>query len=220
MWIKVGIDNPIDQAKRQFPPPSRNALFDAAIEAVKQGTGLSLRPLFDHFVENEPERIAYFVGILMDEVGRLMGVIDKVTARDEIVSRLATPEGTEALIVAVERVVRTQNQKRIRRFAQVLGTSVAEDSPDWEETQALLYDIERLTEQDFAVLTKMASAERRDLGKTGTAGPEFWSRCARLTGFGLVTAMHGTSISVLPRPSPRGARLADMLTPLEKTIQK
>lgn len=144
---------------------------------------------------------------------------------DGLARKLASPAAKEALTVAVLQAVQTPRLEKVRRFGAVVGAQLATETPDWDEAVEFLRDLEQVSDTDIEALRilwrvqqsayRVISTSRREMStnandytrtwtgvlshveKAGISKDDWYSRCARLGGFGL-------TVPVQPNPSFQG----------------
>ena len=63
----------------------------------------------------------------------------------DLQEKINNPEFVETLLVGVDCTLRTSNEKKIERFATILGGELASDQgPNWDEVAALIRDLSEL----------------------------------------------------------------------------
>lgn len=134
---------------------------------------------------------------------------------DDLSGKISSPEFIETLLVAADKTVHMVSAERIKRFASVLGHELvygAGDSRGYEEAVAYVRTLSELGEADIEVLSILhafqiyllsdeAHARTSDAGRLfwgmmtgvwgvaeerGISSAEYYSRCSRLNGYGLV----------------------------------
>lgn len=234
----TSIDDPLETVKSQYPEEPANQPFEIALQVLSAinplvAVGNGLRQHFS--LEGMKQRVRALFEAFESEIRRHEKQID------EIRTRLESPEFIETLIVAVNKTVETANRKKIQNFASILGyqVTVGEGRKAWEETSAFIRDIAELGETDIEALHILHSVQKNLFaGAHGITDPnpftetiqavlsevdkrkiprdDFYSRCARLYGFGLAFEVERNQSRMAPRDhcfrlTLRGKRLLSML---------
>jgi hypothetical protein len=147
--------------------------------------------------------------------------------KNNIKVRLDTPEFMQTLAVAIERLFFLANERKTKRFAAVLGSTVINETSEQEFEDAAFFirALDELSEDDIKVLSyfykhqvkivqeghAMTYREFFDtasmrllwegIGELGMQRDYFYARCYRLTGYGLM----------LPLERPVGHGTSDQL---------
>jgi hypothetical protein len=154
-----------------------------------------------------------------------------------------------ALLTATAESVRIESQDKIQRFARVLGFEVTRPdggAPAWEDAAAFIRDLAQLGESDIEALRLLYSNQRdmsagfgrvpsdpnpyterlkpllASVDKAGVDRDDFYSRCARLTGFGLTLEVQRNKTRQSPgdhcfRLTSRGKKLIQIIDGLPRT---
>jgi hypothetical protein len=236
------IDDPIGQAKKHNPERGNTAidiLFDVA-DKFDPSPGLVnfIRRFYSDAAKER--RVMALLEALESEIRRHDQTIET------ILHNLKSPDGfTQTLVETAEIAMRTIDIMKIKRFAAILGFSVTygDENTDWDEVTAYIRDISQLTDQDietlrilYTVYSQLFSGDSIDLNPNqfvdrmkyvtqatqmaGMQPDEFYSRCLRLSGFGLAIEVQKTPNVAFGhycfRPMSRGKRLITMIQHLEK----
>lgn len=204
-----GIDDPLDAVKKQYL--DRSPLADVLINA-----GAELHPFAgmvnavrNFFSKREAEaRVEALLRALEWYVREHERRIEELSDKSE------SPGFIETLLVAVEKTLQTGNVEKVKRFASVLGHELISDgdASSYEDAAAYIKTLSELGEADIEVLSVIhafqvyllsdeSKAHKSDSGRlfwglmTGVYGEmaergmpfdEFYSRCSKLNGYGLV----------------------------------
>jgi hypothetical protein len=200
------IDDPIDQIEKQHEETPPNQTFEimmaglsvlpmvGAINAIRQyASGNSMRERFESLIRETLE------------VVRILGR-DIESLKDTTES----PAFIQTLVVATERTIRTSNREKIKRFAAVLGYELVngENELEWEDVEAFIRTLDEIGETDIKVLAYLYKFQSEffkgdklidynlifsnmgqllgNIEKTGLSKDEFYARCSKLSGYGLV----------------------------------
>ena len=117
------------------------------------------------------------------------------------------------------------DQEKVRRFGRILGATLAEDAPDWQEASEFIRNLEEFSDLDLEALKILwkvqrqapqvndATSGRRQMStnandytntwsgvlshveKAGVSKDDWYSRCGRLSGFGLALQVQPSSSS-------------------------
>jgi hypothetical protein len=209
-----GIDDPYDQAKKQYEETS-----DANLKLILKLVG-KFEPitgvisiLQEHFSKDAfKAKINTLLELLDGDLRSLRKRVDKYDEKFDAISRkIESPEFAETLLVAINETVRTTNQNKVKRFALILGYTLTsdEESNSWDDAAAFIRAIAQLGDEDIRAL-KILHSEQSYLfpidddgypdpnsfteginevllavDESGMSRDEFYSRCSRLNGFGL-----------------------------------
>ena len=201
------IDDPIDQIEKQHEEPRPNQTFEimmaglsglplvGAINAIRQyASSTSMRERFESLIRETLEVIR--------NLGRDI---------ESLKEKTESPEFIQALVVATERTIRTSNREKIKRFAAVLGYELVngENELEWEDVEAFIRTLDEIGEADIKVLSYLYKFQSEffkgdklidynlifsNMGQllgniettTGMSKDEFYARCSKLSGYGLV----------------------------------
>jgi hypothetical protein len=181
-----------------------------------------------------------------ERVNALLMALEKVVRRNEenlekIDTLIRSPQFVETLLVAVHESLNTINLNKVERFAHVLGNTLCREKEEtnWEETAAFIRDLAQLTEEDIIALrilddvtgdlarslsnlhtpdpfTRINKELLIEIHKRGVHPDDFYSRCSRLSGFGLTLPVAFNPSQMSPgdycfRFTLRGLRLLVLL---------
>jgi hypothetical protein len=232
-----GIDDPLEAVDKQYRD-GRDYIFDklwrAAAELGPYGILNALKVLFSR--ETTAARFEAFIQELRNQVYRL-------EAQGRLLKeRVESPEFQETLIAAMNETARTTDRERTKRFALIVSGSLdkSRTMKSWDDAAAYIRDLAQLGERDIQAL-EILYAVQKDLflGKSHPLDPntytaknndvlelayqssmppdEFYSRCARLNGFGLAIEVQRNDTRVSPgdhcfRLTTRGRELISILS--------
>lgn len=160
-------------------------------------------------------------------------------------SLLDAPAAQEALAAAVQGVVFSASEDKARRFGRIVGGTLAADAPNWQEADAFIRTLEQVGEDDMHALNVVWNHQRtgarvRGAGgvlhmstdandytgtwsnvmesvvKAGISNDDWESRCARLSGFGLMVTVRANPAHQDTKTTPfrltgRAGRLMQLL---------
>jgi hypothetical protein len=233
----MAIDDELDAVRKAYPNEPANILNRVLKLASPVSLGAkiitTLREVF-----SEDAKAA--------RVTALLEALEKVIRRNqkdlpELDGVVRSPEFVETLLVAVHESLNTINLNRVERFAHVLGNTLCQEKgqTNWEETAAFIRDLAQLTEEDviaLRILDDVTGDLARSLSNLHTPDPftrinkellteihrrglhpdDFYSRCSRLSGFGLTLPVAFNPSQMSPgeycfRFTLRGLRLLVLL---------
>jgi hypothetical protein len=128
--------------------------------------------------------------------------------------RLAGIEAQEAIVLSLRQALVTVRLDKAERFGRVIGTTAAQEAPNWGEAAEFIRTLEEFTDADIEALKLLwtvqrkswrvvTGAARREMTtdandytstwpsvldaaeKAGVSRDDWYSRCGRLGGFGL-----------------------------------
>jgi hypothetical protein len=130
--------------------------------------------------------------------------------RSKVEAEMSKDVAQEAVITATLQTLRTPSYEKIWRFGKVVGSALRAEAPDWERATEFVRDLEQLNDRDLEAMGLLWSVQHpheaapgrmhtdanRYTGEwnrvIGAAAERFkwhtdelYSRCGRLTGFGL-----------------------------------
>ena len=234
--VLMGIDDPLDQTYRQNLPEPEGVL-DLVVSAAgacfpPAGIVAALKEYASR--RGLQERLTNLFSVLKE-------TIDSQSCRvDQAEARLSQVEAVQAVLTAAYETARTVDPKIVERFAKILGNQAAMSVTSWQEVEAVIRDLARLTGDDLKALEALWHTQRRaasndqmptadnlyterfaDLveaaARLGLVREEFYSLCHRLTGFGLAAPVDRNEVRIGPgdqcfRLTSRGLRLWVLLT--------
>jgi hypothetical protein len=207
------IDNPVDAIKESYKEESQPGHQTVQLVLAVLGSIVPLVSVYNavaqHFTGQEARKR---VEGLFDEVLNLLNALGKDV--DKLSARVESPEFLQTMIEAADRTARTASKKKVQRFAAVLTHELAfggGSEQEWEDAAAYIRDIAELSEADIKVMSYLYEFQAecfrenkiidfrliysnygRLLGNIENRGfikDEFYARCAKLSGFGLVLSM-------------------------------
>lgn len=205
-----GIDNPVEAIREAYKEEQQPGHQTVQLALAVLGTFVPLIAIYNavrqHFTGEEAKKR---VEGLFSEILNILNALGKNI--DGLSAKIESPEFLQTMIEAVDRTARTASKRKVKRFAAVLAHElVFGDSSEqgWEDAAAYLRDIAELSEADIKVLSYLYKFQSRIfagnrlpnhndvydsyaqlLGHAEDRGihrDEFYARCAKLSGFGLV----------------------------------
>ncbi len=233
----MAIDDEIDAARAAYPEQPKN-LLKAALKLAApfcEAAGLldALEELFS--VNSERQRVAALLAALERVIRRHEESIQDTS------EKIKSPVFIETLLTAVNEAAHTTDLNKVERLARVLGNTLCQpaEKTDWEEAAAFIRDLEELTAEDIEALlilnqvlgdlattysnlqapdqfAQRTKAVLQEVHRRGMNPDDFYSRCSRLTGFGLALQVAFIPTSMSPgeycfRYTLRGRRLLSLL---------
>lgn len=230
------IDDEIEQARSQWlaeAEPFANALTE---EAFKKGFPI-LGSVFSFWKSTEQKRLLReFNNWVLDFLNRLDQRIDNLPEQ-------ITPGLNRLAAIAVERILWGASEKKVERFANIVANAIAFGKEDQyvEDAEAFIRALDELTETDIKVLRLLYDHQRElvtenhhvdynsffhndrwrklcnEVGPLGIQMDDFYARCARLNGYGLVLPLESRTHNFGPsefafRITIIGKRLIEMLS--------
>ena len=228
------IDGPLDQTESQNRDPGIDVLaivlnvaapIIGLLTTPASGAAATILAFTKQFLGQERQRAN--AEALRD--GLKEGVSDLGGRLETVEKRLAGIEAEEAVILAVRQTLVTARVDKARRFGWILGATLSEDAPNWQEAAEFIRNLEEFSDADLETLKilwkvqrtayrvinktgpRKMSTDANDYTKTwtgvldhaqkaGVSKDDWSSRCARLGGFGL---------TVLVQPNPSFQRTDD-----------
>lgn len=227
------IDDPFDQIEsqnRDDDSPARLAtvlnvtsllvgLLDNPRAALSSALGTVTAFGIEFVSERRREaRFAAFQNGFREAIGELS------TRVDVIEKKAVSPDAEDAIVAAIQNAGSSARLDRARRYGRIVGGTLAQESPDWQEAAQFIRSLEQLTESDIETLKLLWKVQRVAYRPVSTGSGQLamstsandytstwksvlevadkaailrddWdSRCGRLAGFGLTSA-------VQPNPS-------------------
>lgn len=239
------IDRPIDAVLSQYPEEPSNQVGEFGIEIAGILSPLvKIVNIFRQrtAADGRNERTRALFSAINEELLRLEGLIEggKQSAAS-LEDRLESPEFADALMLATEEAQRTTNELKVSRLAAVLVNAAAlkVDSAPGEDLSSFIREVGHLDEGDVQMLQLMGEAYADAIrARPDMSDPEeftlrvqgflrlvdarqisrddAWSRCTRLSGFGLAIEVPRNQFRMSPsdhcfRPSQRGLRFLKLL---------
>lgn len=156
--------------------------------------------------------------------------------------KFESPAFVQTLLFTAERTARTASHEKIKRFAAILGFGLVNNKTDqeWEDAAAYIRTLDEISEADieamkllYSIQAELLRPNKNDydpnqftltmgkilvkVDKSGMTRDEFYSRCARLQGYGLVISVEKNIARNRPkdycfRLTFSGKNLVEMLT--------
>lgn len=167
---------------------------------------------------------------------------DQQREMESLREKLDSPEFIEAIVVAADEVQRTMNESKVIRFATLLSNGLFSKDDDvvaGDDLAAYIRDLAALGESDIQALdflsdifkdtirarpdmsdpndfTLLMGSYTRGIAELKIAPDDFFSRCLRLSGFGLATEVQRNEFRMSLqdhcfRPTRRGLRLLKLM---------
>lgn len=241
----MAIDNELDAVHSQYDVQQANQVFELLLQAgEKVGFPLGiLQAIRGHFSgKAATERVEALLRELESAVRRH----DKTLS--SLASESNSSGFREALLTATAETVRIENYQKIQRFAQVLGHELAAPDlgvPAWDDAGAFIRDLAQLGDPDIEALrllyrnqstltagfgrvpldpnayTRLLRPLLDSVDSAGIDRDDFYSRCARLTGFGLILEVQRSDTRQSPsdhcfRLTARGRKLIQIIDNLKR----
>lgn len=237
----MAIDDKFDQIERQFADADGSSTLDLVlrVSAAIPGIGSFVAPFdaiqqYRSFKDFRLRVDAYIKG-LVETVRTLSGDVE------EIKNRFKDEECRQTFVRGIVETAQALNSDRALIFGRIFGTELVSTNPVWDETAALIRDLNQLTDSDVEALrllfefqsalvkqAKLPSDDPRydrlhetvhpllrEVAKRGHSRHEFYSRVSRLTGFGLAIQLNWPQVSLPPEQgfaiTARGVRLIELL---------
>lgn len=210
-------------------------LGDRGISVVAAATAFCSRFLADR---QWKMRVEEMLAGLRERYQALGGRVDSLET-------IATgPVAEDVLSTAFVHTILTPRIERARRYGRVLGATMAAAAPRWEEAGEFIRDLERLTDDDLHALSLFWRVQRSGqladgemstdanrytstwtgvlshVEEAGITKDDWYSRCGRLTGFGLANEVqrnpaHQSPSDACFRITGRAVRLMGLLGEFE-----
>ena len=244
------IDDPLDATESQYPAPVENPIGEAALDiaGVIYAPAELFNIIRRRFnTEDRWERVEAFIHTFDSELRSVREHSEKTQEEVRMLrDQIRSSEFADAATLAVEEVQFTSEEVRITRLATVLANGVTHKlgAVPGEDLSSFIRDVGQLNNGDIQALQVMGDTydepirRRPDLGDpdefTMLIGgllrrvdelkinrDDFYSRCSRLTGFGLALELPRGPYRMSPadrcfRPTLRGLRLLRLLTRQER----
>jgi hypothetical protein len=164
---------------------------------------------------------------------------------DALQNKMSGPDAEEAMIVAMRVVLNAARLDQARSAGMILGATLEQDSPQWRQAAEFIRDLEQFTDDDITALRIIWSVQKVNwqhqtlvapidmstdandytkdwkqvlshASEKGFSPDEWYSRIARLSGFGLALQVqsnlaHQGPDAVCYRLTGRAARLMKLL---------
>jgi hypothetical protein len=242
----MAIDDPLAATANQYPEREKNRFGEAALElagvALWQFKVLNIvrsRILGDY----GQERVNALVSALQGEFQRDQQRLEKAQREIEALKeKINSPEFVDSLVLAADEAQRTQSERKVERLGAVLANALLSEDADavaGDDLVGFIRDLSSLTEGDVQALqfsgdvfrdpirqrpdmddpndfTLLMGSYLRGIAAMKVHPDDFYSRCLRLTGFGLATEVerNPTRMALKDhcfRPTRRGLRLLKLL---------
>jgi hypothetical protein len=169
---------------------------------------------------------------------------DLESRQESIEKKVVGPEAEEAITVAVRNALNSARLDKAHRFGRIIGATLAEDAPNWREAAEFIRTLEEFSDSDLEALRilwnnqrsayRVITNDRREMStdandftgkwkdileqasKQSITKDDWYSRCARLSGFGLTAlvqsnAAHQGPDAMCYRLTGRAVRLLKLL---------
>jgi hypothetical protein len=232
------IDDPIEAVKRQYPEEPRGPVSTMLDVLGPFDQYLGLVNVFRQF-RSQAETNAR-VKAMFDAFEFYIREHEHRIEELEIEKQLEDPNAQETVITAVRETLLTADHRKIQRFGTVLGHEflASEDEKNWEDAAAYIRDLAELGEEDIKVLSYLYEFQSEffrgdklidynlifrnygqllgNIEKCGFRKDDFYARCSKLSGFGLVLPLERRNDVVSPsdfafRLTGMGKHLVDIL---------
>jgi hypothetical protein len=191
-----------------------------------------------HDNARETARAEAFVRGLVEQLS------DEGRRIDTLERRVRGPEAEEAVVVAIQRTSNAARLDKARQYGRIIGGTANQSEPDWQEAAQFIRDLEQFTDRDVLALKilwrlqrtsyKVKEGDRRMMSTgadnyskgwkevlerartSGFVQDDWYSECARLSGFGLALQVQANPSyqgpdSVCYRLTGRAVRLLNLL---------
>lgn len=243
---KMAIDDPLAATASQYPEQQKNKIGELTLELAgvafplfKVFNIVRSRILGDYGLE----RVGALLNALQGEFHRDHQHIEKAQCDIEALKqKVNSPEFADSLVLAADEAQRTQSERKIERLGTVLANALLSEDDEaaaGDDLVGYIRDLSSLTEGDVQALqflgdvfkdpirkrpdmddpnefTFLMGSYLRSIAAMGVHHDDFYSRCSRLTGFGLATEVERLPTRMAPkdhcfRPTRRGLRLIKLL---------
>ena len=227
---------PVDQIEAQHDEPPPNHTFEIMMAGLSGVPFIGAVNAIRQYAASNATRERF--ESLIREILEVIRNLGRDT--DSLKEKIESPAFIQTLIVATERTIRTANREKIKRFAAVLGYELANDRDEgeWEDVEAFIRALDEIGEADITVLSYLHQFQAEffhddelidynlifgnmgqllgNIAGTGMSKDEFYARCAKLGGYGLVLNVERRKDVVPPgdysyRLTKLGNRLVTML---------
>lgn len=242
----MAIDDPLAATASQYPEQQKNKVGELALELAgvalwqfKVFNIVRSRILGDYGLE----RVRALMNALETEFHRDHKRVEKAQCDIEALKeKINSPEFADALVLAADEAQRTQRERKVERLGAVLANGLLSEDDEivaGDDLVGYIRDLSSLTEGDVQALqflgdvfkdpirqrpemddpndfTMLMGSYLRGIAAMGVHHDDFYSRCWRLTGFGLATEVERSPSRMALkdhcfRPSRRGLRLIKLL---------
>ncbi|HYX72382.1 MAG TPA: hypothetical protein VE732_06400 [Nitrososphaera sp.] len=228
-------DDPIEQTRAQHKGEPENVVIGLVKKGLEKISFAGIAISYIRGKEKEKKEESFDNAIL-----DILKVHD--ISIDEIKTKLESENVMRVVAVAVERIFWGASEKKIRRFATVVANAIkfSKEDQEFEDAASFLRALDELSEVDIKVLKHLYNHQKnlvvekhtidynaffqdnrmQDLihsaRQIGIQMDDFFARCARLSGYGLVLPLERDKFKVrLEEFSFRitllGKRLVEML---------
>jgi len=228
------IDDPIEAVRRQYPEEQFDSLGIAfgvltPVHPLAK-VGSALKKFFSQ--KEAKARVEAFFWAFEWYIRNHDKRIEDVEAK------LESPAFLETIVIAVNKAVQSASPKKVKRFATILGYEAVYGGTEesLEDSAAFIRTLEELGEWDIKALRLLHRHQTRykyqdynlvldqygyilpRIAEAGFTKDEFYARCSRLSGYGLVLQLdiRGTISQIPPgefafRITELGEKLVDTL---------
>lgn len=241
----MAIDDPFAATANQYPEQHKNEIGELALELAGVACGpfkvfnILRARLFGNY---GLERVNALFSALENEFHRDRQHVEKARGDIEALKeKIDSTEFADSLVLAADESQRTQSERKVERLGAVLANALLSDNSDivpGDDLVSYIRDLSSLMEGDVLALqflcdvfkdvirqsdmddpnqfTYLMGSYTRGMKTMGVHHDDFYSRCSRLTGFGLATevernAMRMGATDRCFRPTRRGLRLIKLL---------
>jgi len=251
--LMARIDDPIGKIKEHAQEPPTNPGLALASQMVSwvPVIGDKIKRALNYIRGNEKDSRLEFLTTAIVEQLEAQG-----KCVDDIAARLDSDQFLSTLTVGIERILFAASQRKIKRFAAIITNTVLNETTEqgYEDAASFIRALDELSEDDIKVLKHLYNHQSHrvkerhamlfneffqndemrnmlaDARNLGMQMDEFYSRCNRLSGYGLalqLSASHGSMgdpNDFAFRLTLLGKRLVDILAssgePTQVTKQK
>jgi hypothetical protein len=242
----MAIDDPLAATASHYPEQQRNKVGELVVELagvvfppLKVFNILRSRILGDYGLE----RVKALFNALESEFRRDQHRVGKAQGDIEALKdKIGSPEFADSLVLAADEAQRTESERKIERLGAVLANALLSEDDEivaGDDLVGYIRDLSSLTEGDVQALhflgdvfkdpirqrpemddpnefTILMGSYLRGIEAMGVHHDDFYSRCSRLTGFGLATEVERSPSRMAFkdhcfRPSRRGLRPIKLL---------
>lgn len=234
------IDDPIGQIKAGASEPPKNPGTELAARMVSwiPVVGNTINKALDAIRGHEKDaRIDFLLTAIVEQL--------EVHERniDDVLRRLDQDEFTRLISVTIERIFFGANERKVRRFAAVITNAATNEKSEqeYQDAASFIRALDELSEDDLKVLKHLYNHQSHIVNERHAMGyndffnnqgmqnmlmdarnlhmqmDEFFSRCSRLTGYGLALELNNRSAAMgnpddfCFRMTLLGKRLIEML---------
>jgi hypothetical protein len=242
----MAIDDPLAATASQYPEQQKNKVGELALELAgvalwqfKIFNILRSRILGDYGLE----RVKALFNALQGEFHRDKQRVEKAQRDIEALKqKINSPEFVDSLVLAADEAQRTQSERKIECLGAVLANALLSEDDEivaGDDLVGYIRDLSSLTQGDVQALqflgdvfkdpigqrpemddpndfTMLMGSYLRGITAMSVHHDDFYSRCSRLTGFGLATEVERSPTRMTLkdhcfRPTRRGLRLIKLL---------